>query len=436
MTTPKYAVIGAGAAGLSALAQLRKAGIDADCFEKDDCVAGHWNTDYDALHLITARDQTFFEDFPMPADYPHFPRRDQVRDYIVSFAEEFALTDHIRFSTAVEAVEPIGGADSAGTRGWTVRTRSSDGTVSERDYDAVLVANGHLRDAKIPNVPGTFTGKQIHSSEYANTGDIDGDRVLVVGAGNSGCDLAVDAAQNRFEVDIVVRKGVFFQPKTYFGRPRQMLEWMNQFSAEEQDFIARLLAKVSLGDNTEYPGLPAPAERTLAEGYAVVNDLLLYWIHHGRISVRPAIERFDGRTVTFDDGTQRDYDTILYATGFNPSLPFLDDRLVAKNGTMPVKHAAGIIPAGLDNLYYIGLTAPRGPQIPIYGMQAALVAKMLQIQESGTVSVAGFLSERFPPEHGIDIVRAPWLKELSEVETAVDALLFAEKSTTATGARA
>ncbi|MFE1084192.1 MULTISPECIES: flavin-containing monooxygenase [Brevibacterium] len=436
MTTPKYAVIGAGAAGLSALAQLRKAGIDADCFEKDDRVAGHWNTDYDALHLITARDQTFFEDFPMPADYPHFPRRDQVRDYIVSFAEEFALTDHIRFSTAVEAVEPIGGADSAGTRGWTVRTRSSDGTVSERDYDAVLVANGHLRDAKIPNVPGTFTGKQIHSSEYANTGDIDGDRVLVVGTGNSGCDLAVDAAQHRFEVDIVVRKGVFFQPKTYFGRPRQMLEWMNQFSAEEQDFIARLLAKVSLGDNTEYPGLPAPAERTLAEGYAVVNDLLLYWIHHGRISVRPAIERFDGRTVTFDDGTQRDYDTILYATGFNPSLPFLDDRLVAKNGTMPVKHAAGIIPAGLDNLYYIGLTAPRGPQIPIYGMQAALVAKMLQIQESGTVSVAGFLSERFPPEHGIDIVRAPWLKELSEVETAVDALLFAEKSTTATGARA
>lgn len=436
MTTPKYAVIGAGAAGLSALAQLRKAGIDADCFEKDDRVAGHWNTDYDALHLITARDQTFFEDFPMPADYPHFPRRDQVRDYIVSFAEEFALTDHIRFSTAVEAVEPIGGADSAGTRGWTVRTRSSDGTVSERDYDAVLVANGHLRDAKIPNVPGTFTGKQIHSSEYANTSDIDGDRVLVVGAGNSGCDLAVDAAQHRFEVDIVVRKGVFFQPKTYFGRPRQMLEWMNQFSAEEQDFIARLLAKVSLGDNTEYPGLPAPAERTLAEGYAVVNDLLLYWIHHGRISVRPAIERFDGRTVTFDDGTQRDYDTILYATGFNPSLPFLDDRLVAKNGTMPVKHAAGIIPAGLDNLYYIGLTAPRGPQIPIYGMQAALVAKMLQIQESGTVSVAGFLSERFPPEHGIDIVRAPWLKELSEVETAVDALLFAEKSTTATGARA
>ncbi|MCS4592573.1 NAD(P)-binding domain-containing protein [Brevibacterium sediminis] len=436
MTTPKYAVIGAGAAGLSALAQLRKAGIDADCFEKDDRVAGHWNTDYDALHLITARDQTFFEDFPMPADYPHFPRRDQVRDYIVSFAEEFALTDHIRFSTAVEAVEPIGGANSAGTRGWTVRTRSSDGTVSERDYDAVLVANGHLRDAKIPNVPGTFTGKQIHSSEYANTGDIDGDRVLVVGAGNSGCDLAVDAAQHRFEVDIVIRKGVFFQPKTYFGRPRQMLEWMNQFSAEEQDFISRLLAKVSLGDNTEYPGLPAPAVSTLAEGYAVVNDLLLYWIHHGRISVRPAIERFDGRTVTFDDGTQRDYDTILYATGFNPSLPFLDDRLVAKNGTMPVKHAAGIIPAGLDNLYYIGLTAPRGPQIPIYGMQAALVAKMLQIQESGTVSVAEFLSERFPPEHGIDIVRAPWLKELSEVETAVDALLFAEKSTTATGARA
>lgn len=434
-TGPKYAIIGAGAAGLSALAQLRKAGIDADCFEKDDRVAGHWNTDYDALHLITARDQTFFEDFPMPADYPHFPRRDQVRDYIASFAEEFDLTESISFSTAVESVEPVGGTASAGTQGWTLRLRSSDGTVAEEHYDAVLVANGHLRDPKIPDVSGTFAGKEIHSSDYANTGDIDGDRVLVVGAGNSGCDLAVDAAQHRFEVDIVVRRGVFFQPKTYFGRPRQMLEWMNQFSPEEQDFIARMLAKVSLGDNSEYPGLPAPAEHTLAEGYAVVNDLLLYWIHHGRITVRPAIERFEGHTVAFSDGTRQDYDTILYATGFTPSLPFLDDRLVAKHGTMPIKHAAGIIPAGLENLYYIGLTAPRGPQIPIYGMQAELVAKMLRIQESGTVSVAEFLSQRFPPEHGIDIVRAPWLKELSEVETALDALLFADSSAS-TGVRA
>ena len=88
----RYCVIGAGAAGISALEQLRQAGHDVDCYEKSDRVGGHWHTDYDMLHLITSRDMTHFEGFPMPADYPHFPRRDQVREYIESYARPRATT--------------------------------------------------------------------------------------------------------------------------------------------------------------------------------------------------------------------------------------------------------------------------------------------------------------------------------------------------------
>jgi cation diffusion facilitator CzcD-associated flavoprotein CzcO len=88
----RYCIIGAGAAGLSALQQLRQAGYEVECFEKTDRVGGHWHTDYDALHLITSRNMTAFEDFPMPADYPHFPRRDQVRAYIESYAATTATT--------------------------------------------------------------------------------------------------------------------------------------------------------------------------------------------------------------------------------------------------------------------------------------------------------------------------------------------------------
>lgn len=350
----RYCVIGAGAAGISALQQLRNAGHEVDCYEKTDRVGGHWHTDYDALHLITARDQTFFEDFPMPADYPHFPRRDQVRGYLESYARAHGHYDIIRFNTPVASVVPIDTDGAVGSAGWAVTLENGE----RHDYDGVLVANGHLWDAKIPRVPGEFTGTQIHSGDYQNTGDIEGRRVLVVGAGNSGCDLAVDAAQHRLDVDIVIREGVYFQPKAYFGVPRQQLPWLADFGPEDQDFIARFLARISVGEWHNYPGMPEPQGRTLAEGRAVVNDLLLYWMQHGRIAVRPAIERFEGRTVHFADGSSADYDTILWATGFKASVPFLDESLLERRREVPLRHGGGIVPKGLEKLYFIGMIAP------------------------------------------------------------------------------
>jgi hypothetical protein len=271
---------------------------------------------------------------------------------------------------------------------------------------------------------GDFTGRQVHSGSYRNTGDIEGDRVLVVGAGNSGCDLAVDAAQHRFDVDIVIREGVYFQPKSYFGVPRQEIAWMSQFSADEQDLIARLLAKVSIGDSDAYPGMPRPEHRTLAAGRTVVNQLLLYWVQHGRVTIRPGIARIDGKTVTFTDGSAREYDTILWATGFHPSLPFLDDELVERRGGTPLRYAAGIVPKGLEKLYYIGLSAPRGPQIPVYGVQSKLAIRMVELHESapaGFAAVQGYLAELQDADDRIDIVRAVWNDQLADTERLLDA---------------
>ncbi|NHI16553.1 flavin-containing monooxygenase [Microbacterium excoecariae] len=421
MTT--YCVIGAGAAGLSTLHALRQAGHEVDCFEQTDRVGGHWNTDYEALHLITSRDQTVFEDFPMPESYPYFPRRDEVRDYIHSFAREQDLLDAITFGTRVASVVPIATADTPGSAGWTVTLDSGE----TRTYDGVFVANGHLWDAKIPAISEGFTGPQLHSSQYRNPGDLAEGRVLVVGAGNSGCDLAVDAAQHRFEVDVVVRHGVFFQPKSYFGVPRQELPWMAQFSAEEQDFIARMLARVSLGEPQAY-GLPEPQEPTLAEGRAVVNNLLLYWLQHGRIHVAPGIDRIEGRTVYFEDGTSREYGTILWATGFHSTLPFLDDALVPRRNGVPLRYAGGLVPQGLEKLYYIGLTAPRGPQIPIYGIQAKLALKMIALHESDPSGFAGVqerLSQLQDADDVIDIVRTTWFAQLEDTERLLEAFATA-----------
>jgi hypothetical protein len=415
-----YCVIGAGAAGLSALDVLTQRGFDVDCYEKSDRVGGHWNHDYDALHLITSRNQTIFEDFPMPRDYPHFPRRDQIRDYIASFAKARGHDQRIMFNTEVLSVTPVETDGPLGSAGWNVTTSKGGGI-----YDGVLIAPGHLWHPKIPSVSGTFAGKQIHSSTYKNVGDIGGTRVLVVGAGNSGCDLAVDVAQHRLEADVVVRHGAYFQPKMYFGRPRAELDFMAEFSPSEQDLIARLLARVSIGQNTDYPGLPVPEHRALADGPAVVNDLLLYWIHHGRVGViGQGIERFDGHTVHFSDGSSKDYDTILWATGFHSSLPFLDDALVPRRKGNPLRHGAGIIPQGLEKIYYIGMTAPRGPQIPVYGVQAKIVARMIAMHEDagdGDAGIAAYLGRLQGADDRIDIPRDIWNDQIADTERLLEA---------------
>jgi cation diffusion facilitator CzcD-associated flavoprotein CzcO len=426
----RYCVIGAGAAGISALQLLREAGYDVDCYEKTDRVGGHWHTDYDALHLITSRDTTHFENFPMPADFPPFPRRDQVRVYLESYAKEHSLYDVITFGTTVSSVVPIETDGPVGDAGWTVTLDSGESHI----YDGVLVANGHLWDQKIPAVPGEFTGTQIHSGSYHNTGDIEGTRVLVVGAGNSGCDLAVDAAQHRFDVDIVIREGMFFQPKSYFGVPRQEVAWMAQFAPDEQDLIARLLARVSIGEWHNYPGLLEPKAKTLAEGRTVVNNLLLYWMQHGRVRVVPGISRFDGNTVHFTDGSSRDYDTILWATGFNASLPFLDESLIARRNGSPLRYAGGVVPVGLEKLYYIGLAAPRGPQIPVYGVQTKLALRLIELHEAAASGAAGgagverFLAGLQEADDRIDIVRAVWNDQMADTHRLIDAFhLAAEK---------
>lgn len=417
----RYCVIGAGPAGLAALKTMLDAGHEVDCFEKSDVIGGHWNHDYDALHLITSRQVTGYEGFPMPEDWPLFPHRDQMLEYFHLFADNFDLKGKITFNTAVESVEPLSTDGPVGSAGWRVTT--SDGLV--RDYDGVLVANGHLWDQKIPEIPGIFAGKQIHSGSYRNTSDIEGHRVLVIGSGNSGCDVAVDAAQQHFDTHIVVRRGHFFQPKTFFGKPRSELGFLAEFTPEEQDLIARLMMKVKVGTFEDYPGMPEPDHHTLAEGPPIVNDLLLYWIQHGRITVRPGVERFEGNTVHFADGTSDEFDTILWATGFYASLPFLDDSLLKPQDDVPLRVGAAVVPLNLEKLYLIGMIGARGPQPPIYPIQADIAARMIALHESapgGFRPIAGPLTASQEHEWRIDILRHVWLEQVDRTHAALDLL--------------
>ena len=177
--------------------------------------------------------------------------------------------------------------------------------------------------------------------------------------------------------------------------------------------------------------MPEPESHTLAGGRVVVNDLLLYWIQHGRIRVVPAIDRFDGNTVSFTDGAEREYDTILWATGFRPSLPFLDEALIERRNRVPLRYAGGVAPKGLEKLYFIGLAAPRGPQIPVYGVQTKLAIRMVALHEAageGGAGVGAYLSALQTPEDRIDIVRVDWDQQMADTARLLDAFEQARSS--------
>ena len=421
MTEARYCIIGAGAAGLAALKVLRDRGLDVDCFERSDKVGGHWHTDYESLHLITSRDVSGFGGFPMPADYPVYPSRDQMRDYLESFARHFGLYEHITFGTEVAEVLPRG---ERGQDGWTVRI--ADGQV--RAYAAVLIANGHLTDPYVPAIAADFTGKSMHSHDYSNIGDVEGDRVLVVGVGNSGCDLVVDAANARLDAHISIRHGQIFQPKAIFGRPRAELTWMAKLPPVLQERVTRALIRVVLGPIEAYRGLPVPETRNLNEQKPVVNNLLLYWIHHGRIAARPGIRSIDGRTVHFVDGTSTEFDTIIWATGFKSSLPFLDPSLLTYEHHHPVRVGGLTVPVGLERLYLIGLAAPRGPQLPVYSAQAELVAEFLQLHDRDpALALSAYLAARQPHDSRIDILRYLWQQQLDRTHREVARLIRSDK---------
>ena len=400
----RFCVIGAGAAGMAAMKALATAGVALDCFEATNRVGGHWHTDYDCLHLITPRNGSGYRGDPMPEHWSDFPRRTEMVEYLEGFATKYDLRDHVRFGTRVERLQPVG---ERAIDGWDVTT--SDG--STRHYTGVLVANGHNSVPFVPTVPGDFTGRVMHSSEYRNPADIAGSRVLVVGSGNSGCDIASELAQAGCDVFFSVRHGHLFQPKSFFGKPRGTLKIM-KLPPRLLDLVLRFMIRMSVGRPETY-GLPAPAHKSLNDQRPVVNSLVLHWIQHGRVHPVPGLRRFEGTTVETVDGACHYVDTIVWATGFRAVLPFLPDELIQRADGIPLRVAGCILPAhGPANLYLVGLCAPRGPQLPVYGDQMEVILDMIDVQDRLETPLVDAFSATERPQHRIDIVRSDWNNDM------------------------
>ncbi len=338
----RVAILGAGFAGLGVAAALRRHGIVYDQFEANDDLGGTWYRGaYASAHMITSKKTTAYADFPMPPEYPHFPSREQVLEYLRAFAEHHSLRESIAFRTRVTRVEP------ASNGAWDVALENG----VTRRYGAVVIANGQHWSPRFPAYDGEFEGEILHSGSYRDHRVLEGKRVLVVGGGNSAADIAVEAARAGRASHLSMRRGTWILPKTLFGRPTVELlrPWI---PVPLLRMGMKLLLRVAHGSYASY-GLQQPQDR-LFDRDPTINDQLLYWLRHGRIVAHPAIRRVDGRMVEFVDGRRDEFDLLCFATGFTPSFPFLADGVVSWRGEDP-KLAAGMFVPGFRNLYVFGI---------------------------------------------------------------------------------
>ncbi|GEK81223.1 SDR family NAD(P)-dependent oxidoreductase [Agrococcus baldri] len=373
---PSACVIGAGSSGIAAAKALHMAGVPFDCFERGTAIGGNWLFDnpngtsacYETLEINTSVRRMAFSDFPMPEHYPHYARHDQVHDYFEQYVDHFGFRDRITFGT--EVVEVARG--EAGR--WRVRTLGPDGE-REREYDAVLVANGHHWDPRWPDpaYPGEFAGEQLHAHDYRPAEQLAGRRVVVVGAGNSAMDIAVEASHRAASTVLSIRRGQWVLAKTLLGLPTDRVAlpgWLPWWATAQ-----RLRLGVALSGGHERFGLPRPTHRP-GQSHPVQSDRIRGRLAAGAIDVRPGIERLAGDRVLFTDGTSAACDLLVWATGYRVRFPFLDPQLVAaEDNELPLWKRA--VHPDLPGLFFIGLLQPVGAVMPLAEAQSAWIAELL-----------------------------------------------------------
>lgn len=383
--TAAVCIIGAGSSGIAACQVLQQRGIEFDCYEAGTEVGGNWrylndngvSSAYKSLHINTSREIMEYKSFPMRHDYPTYPNHVQIAQYFDRFVDHFGFRDRIQFKTEVVSVVP---SDDGG---WEVSVLRRGGKrATKRRYSAVLVANGHHWDPRWPEpaFPGadTFSGEQVHSHYYKTFDGYEGRRVLVLGIGNSACDIAVETSKVAGQTFLAMRRGAHVVPKYIFGIPTDHLTTspLARLTAGRfQRATAALVMRVARGDVTKY-GLPKPDHR-FGEAHPTISDELLVRLGHGDITVKPNIERLDGDTVHFTDGSSEKIDIIVYCTGYKITFPFFDASLIdPQDNETSLFHR--VVDPDHPGLYFIGLVQPLGAIMPLAEAQSEWVADLLE----------------------------------------------------------
>ncbi|XP_075944653.1 flavin-containing monooxygenase 5-like [Anarhichas minor] len=393
--TRRVAVIGGGSSGLACIKCCLDEGLEPVCFESSNDIGGLWRfkenpepdraSIYHSVIINTSKEMMCFSDLPIPAHYPNYMHNSLIMDYFRIFADRFQLTKHIRFNTKVLQVKQRSDFSRSGQ--WDVETENKDGEKEKHIFDAVMICIGHHCHPNLPlhDFPGidTFKGKFFHSRDYKTPEEWRHKKVVVIGIGNSGGDIAVELSRVTKQLYLSTRRGAWILNRVGDnGLPLDLL--FNRLF----DFVKSILpfnlfsglGESQLNRRFDHALYNLKPKHRLFSQHPTVNDELPNRILSGTVQVKPNIRRFQGSSVEFDDGSVvEDVDLVVFATGYRFSFPFLASQVVSvsENKASLYKY---VFPPELDRptLAIIGLVQPLGAIMPISEMQARWATRVFK----------------------------------------------------------
>ena len=396
--------MGAGPSGLVTIKELLAEGLEPVCFEKGRDIGGVFRFDeaegvvWESCRLTSSGIITAFSDFPVSQARTGHMRVGEYSNYLREYCEKFDLLRYIRFGMTVKSVS----LDSNGK--WRVRVDDSR-SAREELFDAVAICSGLHQHPHTPSFPGQagFTGELMHGAQYRRPDQVRDKRVLIVGAGESGADVTAEAAAHAAETVLSLRRGVAVQPRIAFGQPldlqvsrlqnssphwvfqtrnplddgkRRVYRWaflplvlVDKFLQLCFRFFWNLLPQLwdsslaavrsNLRTRKLIRELLKTSHGTIDEQFGTKTDDFVRALADGRCRLAPAIARFDGNRVIFQDESEFTPEVVIFCTGFDARIPFLDASIASAPRFLNTFN-----PEAGANLAFIGLVRPAIGAIP------------------------------------------------------------------------
>ncbi|XP_030228423.1 dimethylaniline monooxygenase [N-oxide-forming] 5 isoform X2 [Gadus morhua] len=391
----RVAVIGAGSSGLVCIKTCLDEGLEVVCFESSDDIGGLWRfkenpepnraSIYHSVIINTSKEKMCYSDFPIPAEYPNYMHHSRIMEYFRMYAEHFQLINHICFKTTVLKVSQRPDFSHSGQ--WDVETENSEGKQQKHIFDAVMICIGHHCH---PNMPlhdftgiETFKGVYFHSRNYKTPEQWRNKKVVVIGIGNSGGDIAVELSRVTKQVYLSTRRGAWIRNRVGDnGWPWDMTvsrALIRLRSLLPFNLVCNMVER-SLNQRFNHRLYNLKPKHRLFSQHPTVSDDLPNRILSGTVQVKPNIRRFQGSSVEFDDGSVvENIDLVVFATGYSFSFPFLASNVLPVSGNKASLYKY-VFPPDLERntLAVIGLVQPLGAIMPISEIQARWATRVFK----------------------------------------------------------